>query len=68
MPVKNNVVERESRLASYLRDDSSIVGDRRKQKVLMVFDVKESTSLVEFKIACGDMKLNWLISSAPIHR
>ena len=68
MHAKYDVVERELRLASDLRDNWSIVGDRRTQKVLMVFGVKQSTSLVEFKIACGDIGLNWLISSAPIRR
>ena len=38
----------------------SIVEDSRKQFFLLVFGVKDSTSLVEFKIACGDIGLNWL--------
>ena len=46
----------------------SIVEHRRKQKVLLVFGVKASTSLVEFKIACGDIGLNWLISRACVRR
>ena len=46
----------------------SVVEDRRKQKVLLVFGVKDSISLVEFKIACGDIGLNWLVSRAFIRR
>ena len=44
----------------------SIFEHRRKQKVLLIFDVKASTSFVEFKIACGDIGLNWLISRACV--
>ena len=35
----------------------SIVERRRKQKTLLIFGVKASSSLLEFKIACGDIGL-----------
>ena len=65
----NNVfdnTERE-RLAD-IESGWSIVEHRRKQKVLLIFGVKASTSLVEFKIACGDIGLNWLISREYVRR
>ena len=65
----NNVfdnTERE-RLAD-IESGWSIVDHRRKQKVLLIFGVNASTSLVEFKIACGDIGLNWLISRAYVRR
>ena len=40
----------------------SVAKNCRKQKFLLVFGVKASTSLVEFKVACGDLGLNWLVS------
>ena len=46
----------------------SVAKNRRKQKFLLVFGVKASTSLVEFKIACGDLGLNWLVSRTVIRR
>ena len=45
-----------------------VVEHRRKQKVLLVFGVKASTSLVDFKIGCGDIGLYWLISRACVRR
>ena len=46
----------------------SVAESRRKQKFLLVFGVKASISLVEFKIACGDVGLNWLVSRTVIRR
>ena len=46
----------------------SIVEHRRKQRVLLVFCAKASPSLIEFKIACGDIGLNLLISRAFVRR
>ena len=48
----------------------SIVQSRRKQKFLLVFGVKDSITctLVEFKIACGDLGLGWLVSRTVIRR
>ena len=53
-------------LLSDVQNDWSILEDYRKRKFLLVFRVKDSTSLVEFKIVCGNMRLNWLISRAHI--
>ena len=49
--------------------DWSIVKHRARQKVLLVFGVKNSLSLMamEFKILCGDIGLGWLVSRALIH-
>ena len=51
-----------------VEDGWSIVEESRKQKFLLVFGVKDSTPLVEFKIACGDIGLNWLVSRACFRR
>ena len=63
-----NVNERELGLLSGRDNDWSIVRSRRRQKFLLVFGVKHSTSSVEFKIACGDIGLNWLVSRASIRK
>ena len=39
----------------------SIVESRRKQKFLLLFGVKDSITLVEFKIVCADLGLGWLV-------
>ena len=44
--------------------DWSIVENRAKPKVLLVFGVKISISLVELKILCGDIGLGWLVDSS----
>ena len=54
--------------AFHINSGWSIVEHRRKQKVLLVFGVKASTLLVEFKIACGNIGLNWLILRACVCR
>ena len=46
----------------------SIVEHHSKQKVLLVFGVKATASLVEFKIACGDIGLNRLTPRAFVSR
>ena len=51
-----------------LENDWSIVESCRKQKFLLVFGVKDSTTLIEFKIACGDIGLKWLVSRTIIRR
>ena len=38
-----------------LESDWSIVESCRKQKFMLVFDVKDWTTLIEFKIACGNI-------------
>ena len=53
---------------SDFQNDWSIIEDHKKRKFLLVFGVKDCTSLVEFKIACAGIGLNWLISGAYIHR
>ena len=53
---------------SGLEKNWSIIGSRRKQKFLFVSGVKNSTSLIELKIAHGDIGLNWLVLRAPIAR
>ena len=68
MPTDSNVRIKEWEHLSDVESDWSIVEDRRKQKVLLIFGVKDSTSLVEFKIVCGDIGLNWLVLRACIHR
>ena len=51
---------------SGLENDWSVVKSRRKQKFLLVFSIKNSTSLIKFKIECGDSGLNWLVLRASI--
>ena len=68
MHTDSNVKKSELGLLSGLENDWSVVGSRRKQKFLLVFGVKSSTSLIEFKIACGDIGLNWLVSRARINK
>ena len=63
-----NAVNSEWERLPDVEDGWSIVEDSRKQIFLLVFGVKDSTSLVEFKIACGDIGLNWLVSRACIRR
>ena len=40
----------------------------RNQKLLLLLVVKPSTSLVESKIASGDLGLNWLVPKTVIRR
>ena len=68
MCTPSNVGYSEWERLSDVEDGWSIVEDSRKQHFLFVFGVKDSTSLVEFKIACGDIGLNWLVSRACIRR
>ena len=58
MSTSNGYVNTEWERSSGIENGWSIVERRRKQKVLLVFGVRASTSLVEFKIACGDIGLN----------
>ena len=51
-------VHTEWELLTDIESGWSIVEHCRKQKVLLVFGVKACTSLVVFKIACGDIGLN----------
>ena len=37
-------------------------------KNLLVFGVKDSTTLIDFKIACGDIGSKWLVSRTIVHR
>ena len=53
---------------SGLKHDWSVVGSRSKPNFHLVYGIKYSTSLIEFKIACGDIGLNWLVSRASISR
>ena len=46
-------------LSAGLECDWFIIESRSKQKFLMVFGVKECTTLVDFKIACGNVRFNW---------
>ena len=64
----SNVVYSEWECFSDVETSWSMVEDSRKQKLLLIFGVKDYTSLVEFKIACGDIGLNWLVSRACIRR
>ena len=64
----SNVVYSEWERFSDVETSWSMVEDSRKQKFFLIFGVKDSTSLVEFKIACGDIGLNWLVSRACIRR
>ena len=65
----NNVfVNTEWEHLSDIENSWSIVEHQRKQKVLLVFSVKASTSLIEFRIACSNIGLNWLISRACVCR
>ena len=64
----SNVVYSEWERFSDVENSWSMVEYSRKEKFLLIFGVKESTSLVEFKIACGDIGLNWLVSRACICR
>ena len=49
-------------------DDWSTVELRNRPIVLLVFGVKSSISMVEFKILCSDIGLGWLVSRTPICR
>ena len=51
MSTHNNVVSSEWERLSDVESGWSTVEDSRNQKILLVFDVKDSTSLVELKIA-----------------
>ena len=51
MSTHNNVVYSEWERLSDVETSWSMVEDSRKQKSLLIFGVKDSTSLVEFKIA-----------------
>ena len=51
MSTHNNVVHSEWERLSDVETSWSMVEDSRKQKSLLIFGVKDSTSLVEFKIA-----------------
>ena len=68
MSTQNNAVYSEWERLSDVEDGWSILEYRRKQKFLLPFCVKDSTSLVEFKIACADTGLNWHVSRACIRR
>ena len=59
----NNVVYSEWERLYDVENGWSIVEGTcsRKQKILLAFGVKDSTSLIEFKIASGDIGLNWLV-------
>ena len=58
---------REFDASAGLESDWSIIESRRKQKFLLVFDVKDSTTLIKFKIARGDIRFKWLVSGTIIH-
>ena len=68
MCTRSNVGYSEWERFSDVEDGWSIVEDSRKQNFLLVFGVKDSTSLVEFGIACGDIGLDWIVSRACIRR
>ena len=53
-------------MVSDLENDWSIVEDCRKQKFSLVCSAKDYTSFVQFKKACSDIGLNWLILRAAI--
>ena len=69
MPVDNNVFDAEWELAfAWRRERLVICWSSQKTKDLYDFRCKKnSTSLIEFKIACGDIGLSLLISRAYIH-
>ena len=67
MPTHSNVRGKQWERLSDIESDWSIVEHRRKlQRFYIIFGVKDSTSWVEFKTACGDTELNRLVSSACI--
>ena len=68
MSIAHNGMNNSQGLLFDLQNDWSIVEDQRKRNFLLVFEVKDSNSLVEFKIACGNMGLNWLISRDYIRK
>ena len=68
MTTSNVFVNTEWEHLSDIESGWSIVERCMKQKVLLVFGVKASTSLVEFKIVCGDFGLNWLILKACVRK
>ena len=61
MHIVNNVDKRVFGSSDDLETDWPIIESSTKQKELLVFDVKDSTSLVEFKIACGNIGFNWVV-------
>ena len=44
-----------------VKSDWSIVESHRKQKFMLVFGVNDCTTLIEFKIACINIRLNRLV-------
>ena len=55
MTTNNVVVNTEWESLSGIESGWSNVERRRKQKVLLIFGVKASTSLIKFKITCGNL-------------
>ena len=51
-----DVSVREFGASASLESNWSIIDSCRKLKFLLVFGVKDSTTLIEFKIACGDIR------------
>ena len=68
MHAKDVLSESECRSSTDNTGEWSKVGCRNRSKVLLVFGVKSSISLVEFKILCGDIGLGWLVSKTLIRR
>ena len=66
--VLSRVKRTEGELLSDVEGGWSTVETRRKQKFLWVFGVRDSASIVEFKLACGDIGLSWLVSRTFIKR
>ena len=60
--------ERVGRWSVVNADDWSTVERRNRPKVLLVFGVKSSLSLVESKILYGDIGFGWLVSRTLIRR
>ena len=69
MPIFSNVQLRQERdLSDEAEEGWSIVERRTLKKVLLVFGVKKSLSLLELKILCYDVGLDWLISRNHVRR
>ena len=68
MRLCNDASENELGWSAGSKSSWSIVEGHMKQNFLLVFGVKDSTTLVEFKIACGDIVLNWLVRRTIVRR
>ena len=68
MSLCNDASENELGWSAGSESGYSIVEGRTKQNFLLVFGVKDWTTLVEFKIACGDIGLILLVRRTIVRK